>query len=288
MANVTFCYPDWTQPTSQYTPTITGPAWIGLDLLQGEILSEMARCPSVLLADTQLVIDCKTTRSASVIVLPAHSAYPGDLARVRLATDAGFTNVVADTGWQEFFPPVYAFGALPWGDESFWGGYMTLEQTDGYVIPWIATLATPVLYRYAKVEIDAQTNPAGYFDLGAVVISPGITPRYNISYGIQFGHRDDSRRERSRGAVPFVDQATLYRTASMQLDWLSMQEAFGPIWEMQRRLGTSGRFFFLYDSADDPAVRFKRSFMAQFGALKPITHPRFGQYAVGADIEEVK
>lgn len=283
-----FCYPDWTQDTSLVTPTVTGPAWIDLDLLKGEVLSEMARCPSLALADSQLAIDCGATRNALVIVLPAHNAYPGDLARVRLATDAAFTDVVADTGWQEFFTRAYPFGSLPWGDVRFWDGYLTLEEVEGYVIPWIYVLPAEVLYRYVKVEIDARSNPAGYFDLGAVVVSPGVRPRYNLSYGVQLGYRDDSRRERSRGGVPFVDQAELYRTASMRLDWLSVQEAFGSFWEMQRRLGTSRRFFFLYDSAADATRRYKQSFMAQFTGLGRITHPHYNVHALPIEIEEVK
>lgn len=288
MGNVTFCYPDWTQDTSQVTTTITGAAWIDLDLLKGDVLSEMARCPSVLLADTQLTIDAGTLRDALVLVIPAHSAARGDKARIRLATDAGFTDVVADTGWQDFFPRAYAWGTAPWLDIHFRDGYLTAEETAGLMIPWIVVLPAPVLFRYVKVEIDARANPAGFFDLGAVVISPGISPRYNISYGVQFALRDDSRRERSKGAVPFVDQAELYREASMQLDWLSVAEAFGAQWEMRRQLGMSGRFFFLYDAADDPTVIYRRSFMAQFETLGQITHPHYGTYSLPTKITEVK
>lgn len=95
---------------------------------------------------------------------------------------------------------------------NFWDGYITFEDIAGYAIHWIATLADPVLFRYAKVDIDWRPNPAGYFAPGAVVVCPGVSSRYNISYGVQIGQRDESTC--SCGEVPFVEQASISSIAA--------------------------------------------------------------------------
>ena len=274
MKTVTFCYPDYSQPTSLVTPTFTGPAWLNLELLQGEIISEMARCPSVLLADTIITIDLKRPRDARVFVVPMHNASDGDLARVRFATDAAFNEVVLDSGWIEFYGTVYPWGALPWGHPSWWDGRLTDEDAAGYVIPWMYTVGESVVGQFVEWSFDFTTNPAGVCDVGRLVVSPAFSPVWNVSCGIQFGWNDGSKKQRSKGGAAFKDRATKYRTARMQLEWLETNEAYGGLWEMMRRHGVTEPFFFIFDTDEDASLRLKRSFMCAASALDPASRSR--------------
>ncbi|HYD79848.1 MAG TPA: hypothetical protein VEC06_08565 [Paucimonas sp.] len=263
MANPKFCYPNWTLPSSIYTPTLTGSGWTDLAKLQGDVLSEMARYPGVNPANTKVVIDLATTRAIEILALPFHNAKLGDKARIEVATDAGFTSIALDTGFKEFFGEIYPYGTLPWGSENWLDGQMTEEQAAGRRIPWIHVASEPVLGRYLRVSLDFSTNSDGYADLGQVIASPALTPVYNVSYGVSVPfYRDPSVKTRSRGGVQFAEKHEKYRVCSMQLDWLGTDELYGQFFEFVREYGVSKPFFFIYDSDAATAILKKQSFMA--------------------------
>jgi hypothetical protein len=263
MANVKFCYPNHTLPTVTVTPTVTGAGWLDLNLLQGEVLSEMARYPGVNPAATKFVIDLGTERDMRILAIPFHNARPGDTARIRVASDAGLTDILLDTGSVEFFQEVYPWGALEWGRVEWSDGRLTPEQAAGRMPPWIYIAPEPIIGRYLEVSFDFSGNPDGYVDVGQIVASPSITPAYNVSYGCTPPFpRDPSTKTRLRGGPQFADKQRKYLYTRMQLDWLSGDELYGQFYELVREYGVTKPIFFIFDS-DAPAVTlYKQSFMA--------------------------
>jgi hypothetical protein len=289
--NVTFGAFNWLLPTIAVTPTVSFPAgsgWIDPELLTGPVLSEMARCPSVDPADTQMVWDMGTERAVRALAMPFHSCTVGDRVRVQVATDAAFSSVVIDTDWQDVVGEWFPFGSLPWGHPNFWGGLPTAEDLDGYCPPWFYIADAAVLGRYVRWLWDVSGSTLGYLDVGRLFVGDVVQPRYNLSYGVQVGYVDKSKTERSRGAALFGDQEEKYLSASFALDYLSQEEAIGQVMEMHRRLGTTEPFFWAYNPADGLALRTKRMFMARFASLDKIEHPKYGIYAVRCNIEEYK
>lgn len=287
MANIKFCHPNWTLPTSFYSPTFTGDGWIDLPNLQGEVLSEMARYPGIDPARTKLVLDLATQREAMVFALPFHNAKPGDRARMRFATDPGMTNVVLDTGFKEFFGEVYPFGSLAWGRPEWIDGRLTPEQAVGKTPPWIHISPVSVLGQYLELTLDFSGNSDAYIDLGQIVISPTITPRYNLSYGGNppFYH-DPSTKARAKGGPQFADKSRPYRTARMQLDWLASDEVYGSFFEMVRDYGVTKPFFYIHDSDAPAAILPKDSFMATAESIGNPTHTSFNAYSLSIEISE--
>lgn len=287
MAAVAFCFPNWTQPTSLVTPTFTGAEWLDLSKLQGEVLSEMARCPSVELADSQFVIDLGKVRNLQVLALPFHNAQIGDKARMRVATDAGFTDVVMDSGWKEFWGEIYPYGSLPWGHVSWIDGRIDPEQAVGRMPPWMHVGSADVLGRYIKVELDFTDNTDGWVDIGHVVAAPILRPRYNVSRGVQVPfYVDPSTKTRARGGPMFADRRKAYRTTRMQLEHLDRSETYGGFFEMVRELGVTRPFFFIYDTDAPAAILPKQSFMAVAESITPPVHPLPLEYAMAIEIAE--
>lgn len=263
MANVKFCFPNWTLPSTVYTPTYSGAGWIDLPKLQGEVLSEMARYPGVNPANTILTFDLGTTRQIDVLALPFHNARLGDSARIQIANDAAYTDIVIDTGWNDFFGEIYPYGSLPWGSESWLDGRMTAEQAASAMPPWIYISPASVLGRYGRIYLNFSGNTDGYVDLSQVIVAPALTPRYNVSYGVAVPfYRDPSTKTRSRGGASFVDKQRAYRYTKMQLDWLAGDELYGQFFEFVRQYGVSTPFLFIYDSDAPAAYLPKQSFMA--------------------------
>lgn len=263
MANVKFCYPNWTLPTVTVTPMVTGSGWLDLQLLQGEVLSEMARYPGVNPANTKFVIDLGTERGMRILAVPFHNARPGDTARMRLASDAGLTNILLDSGSIEFFQEVYPYGTLEWGRVEWLDGRLTPEQAAGRMPPWIYIASEPVIGRYLEVSFDFSDNSDGYVDVGQIVASPSITPAYNASYGCNPPFpRDPSTKTRLRGGPQFADKQRPYLYTKMQLDWLSGDELYGQFFEFVRDYGVTRPFFFIFDSDAPIAQLQKQAFMA--------------------------
>jgi hypothetical protein len=287
MANVKFGFPNWTQPTALVTPTVTGAGWIDLSKLQGDVMSEMARYPGVNPANTKLVLDLGTLRQIDLLALPFHNAKPGDKARMRVATDAAFTDVVADSGMKEFFPELYPYGTLPWGSENLLDGHLTQEQAAGMIPPWTHFPPDSVLGRYIETALDFSDNSDGFVDLGQIVAATAITPRYNVSYGVSVPFpRDPSTKTRTKGGVQFVDYVRTYLSTKMQLDWLQGDELYGQFYEFVRRYGTSKPFFFIYDADAEPAILTKTCFMAIAQTIGDPVRVRLNNHSLPIEINQ--
>lgn len=287
MANPKFCYPNWLLPTRFTTPTISGPGWIDLQKLQGDLLSEMARFPGVDPAATRLTVDLGTTRNIRVLVLPFHNAQPGDTARIRVASDAAFTDVLIDTGFKEFFGEVFSFGTLEWGSAQWLDGRYGPEQAAGLMPAWMHIAAADVFGRYLDVQLNFSGNSAGYIDLGQIVASPVLSPAYNFSYGVAPPYyRDPSTSTRSKGGPRFSNRSRSYLATKMQLDWLSTDELYGAFYEMVRDYGTTKPFYFIYNSDAAPALLQKQSFMATAESFGAPTNTSFGNNSLAIEISQ--
>lgn len=286
------CYPNWTLPTATVTPTITGASWIDLANLQGEVPSEMARYPGVNPANTKLLIDLGTLRNVSVVAIPLHNGGNGDKARIRVATDAGLTNIVLDTGWQEFYGEMYPYGTLPWGSPQWLDGRMSPEQIAALAADappvWFYVSPTEVIGRYLDVQFDFSNNASGVVDTGQIVASPAFSPANTFSYGAKPPYyRDPSTARRSKGGARFVDKARRYRVAQMQFELLSGIEVWGPLFEMCRDYGTTKPFLYIHDSDAEPAIRAMQTFMAVAEKMGEPVYKNYRLYSMAAELSEV-
>lgn len=270
MGNITFCDPNHTIPTATITPVVTGTGWLNLSNLSGEVLSEMARYPGVNPANTKFVIDLGTIRGASVFAMPINNAQLGDTGRIRFATDAGFTDVVADSGWKEFWGEIYPYGSIPWGHPCWIDGHPTAEQVAGAIPPWMYIAPGDVLGRYVEVALDFTNNTDGYVDIGRITVSPGITPAINADFGLVVPfYVDPSTSTRSKGGVQFADPQRPYLYTKMHFDALTDAELYGEFYEMIRKSGTTKPMFFIFDPDADPAILHKQCFMCTVKTSSP-------------------
>lgn len=274
-------------PTSTIVPVVTGPGWIDLANLSGDVLSEMARYPGVTPASTKLTIDLGIERSVGVLVIPFHNAKPGDTARIRLYADAALTDLTLDSGIKEFFTEVYPFGSLPWGHICFTDGRATAEQAAGQMPPWIHIAAAEELGRYMVVEFDFSGNADGYVDCGQIIASPSFSPVYNFSFGCNPPYyKDPSVKTRTRNGPEFAEQHRPYRTTRLQFDWLGTNELYGSFYEMVRAHGVTKPMFFIYDSDAEASILPKTSFMARLTTINDPTRKSASANSLTVDVSE--
>lgn len=291
MANVKFCFPNWTQPTSIYTPTAAGfgspDLWVDLDNLQSEVLSEMARYPGVDPADTKILIDLRTARNIGALAMPFHNAQDGDLGRIRIASDAALTDILYDSGWIDFIGEIYPYGSLPSERVEWIDGRMTAEQSADRMIPWIDILPADVYGRYLEIQLDFTDNTDGYVDIGRIFASPIISPTVNTLEGTTppFYH-DPSTKSRTRRGPSFSDKRKPYRLSRLTFGALDLDEVYEKFFEMVRQYGLSEPFFFIYNSDADKYILIRQSFVATADNVAEPKNSHYGIYAMDLEISE--
>jgi hypothetical protein len=198
-------------------------------------------------------------------VLPAGGA-AGDTASLYIgdiqAWDAADTDRFPDdSGWVAAWPS--GISAATMG---------TFKPAHVYIAPADVTTA-----RYLRIGLNDTANAAGYLDVGRLVVAPVFQPTINLAYGAALGWEDDSTRTPTDGGAFIYATRSRRRTLTATLADLPQDEALNNLWEMQRQLGTTGQFLFVFDPTDTTHL-WRRSMLATFRDLSPLEMASYARY----------
>ncbi len=156
-----------------------------------------------------------------------------------------------------------------------WPSGATLETLTGLNVA--AVFIVPASFNPARiwtVQIDDTTNPTGFVDVARLVIAGGYQPSVNLSIGAKAGIETDTVRIVTDGGASIFQTKPIRRNDVFTIDKLAQSETFATIRKMQRLLGISGQFFFVFDPADT-TLMFERAYLCVLKQLDPIDHPVF-------------
>lgn len=200
--NLTFGYPVYTDDV-----TLSGGSWESdypLARMQELPLAKVARTTGVTLANTQFRIDFSRTRPVSAVGLARHNMTIDAQVRVRLYDSAD--TLLADSGWEDVWPKIYAPFTLSWGDPSFMTLRPEVDQIDGEIATHVAIFDAAELTDYATVEIDDEANAAGYIEIGYCAPADLKELQFDIVAGASEGFIERSRVDVSQGGVRSVER----------------------------------------------------------------------------------
>lgn len=269
--------------------TLSSGSWsstLPLANIQDRIIRRVARTTNANLTSTKFDAALTKNRPVKLIALVNHNLTIIAKYRVRISTVADFATTVHDTGWLEVWPSVWPFGYVEWGSDNWWKGTLSSEERQGYISNLIVYLPYNINGRYIRIELDDTTNAAGYIEIGRVVIAPGWEPQTNYNFGATLQYEDVTEVEASLSQVEYFNQKIKRRTTKLELEWLTPDEAYTYIFEMQRQLGISGEVFFIPD-LDDSRNLIRRAYLGRMKQLSPIEYPRYSFYKHGFEIKEV-
>ena len=260
MGKVMFGYPNWLDAAAT---VLSGGSWeaaLPLANLQDQRLAKVARSTDAVLASTIVNADFVNQKYLYVVAIPKHNLTIDALVRVRLGNDVTFAVDNYDTGWVKAYPVIYPANMPLWDDPGTWDGYLAQDDYDrGLTFGWTHVLTAPTNGRYLRLEINDTANPAGYVDLGRLFTSSGYIPVINFKPGAQLGWQTSSTSMESDGGVMFHNVRARRRVFNCVLANQSESEAMVHVWEIERLLGTSEQFYFVYDT-DDTVHMGRRSF----------------------------
>lgn len=266
-----FGWPVYSDVSVSYTPTFSSGSWVTtlpLTNLQNRQLSKVARSTDATITSTKFDCDLGVARAVGVIALPKHNFTTAATVRVRGASDSGFTAVVYDSG-----------------TVAGWPTGVTLEDANGMNIAFWLAPSTLQTARYWRVEITDTANPAGYVQLGRVIIAGAYTSTYAPNYGGSTGLETETARTVTDGGGALYDERPIRRTHRFTIANMAAAEAFAKAWKMQRQLAVSGQVFFVWD-ADDTTYPHERAFLAVLRSLAPIEYVEAAYHSSAYEVVE--
>lgn len=181
-----------------------------------------------------------------------------------------------DTGVRRVAGPAH----VGWGDDDFW---LRTDHLGAYII---CTFPDVVLARKWSVEIDDQTNPDGYLDLGCLFTPLGWQPTMNYEYGATFGLKNNTLVSSTLSGGKKYWQRRNPRILTVNFPVLPEDEAFGQGFRVQYTVGFGTRLFVIPDP-DDAATIHLRSFFGTVSEPDPLTQAYFDRAGLTFRIEEI-
>jgi len=249
-------------------------------------LSKVARSSNTLLASTQFRVSLPTVtpfRALAMGPMNITTAY-----RYRIRTwSAGFVGMLSDTGWVKPFDGQSAGPLeLEWEDPNFWLGLTPFEDQERGV--WlIHDFGTPQVGQFWTFEIDDQTNPDGYIEIGRLFMGSAFQPTLNYGYdnnGLSFENNALMAPTLSGGTQAWRRlNPRVFRAAFPNM---AEAEAFDEVYRMFRSVGFDGEVLVIPDP-DDAANIQKRSIFGNFRTMDALSQTAFGLVGTGFEIKEI-
>jgi len=269
--------------------TLSAGSWLAaapLSNLQQEFLSLRARSTNDDAASTQLRVDLGAVSApARLVAFARHNLSTAATYRVTAGTTAGGTDVY-DSGTDEAWPAVFSSLELAWEDPNFWTGQISEADAGTYPISLIHDCGSNIAARYWTIYFTDTANPSNYVELSRLWMGLFWSPQRNYSFGAQFGWEARDVNDRSLGGVMFSERRDPARVLRLTFKGLTASEAYGTVLDAQRRLGTAGQLWVL-PAPNDLARRHRRSFMARFREVSPITQSFANLFENAMELEEI-
>lgn len=269
--------------------TLSSGSWVStlpITNLQNRQIQKVARTTNAATSSTKIRVDLGSSRGIGVLALVAHSISATGLVRVGAYTSNLYISATYLTDWVQAWPDGLALNdTLEWEDDEFWLLSVSQEQLAGYRAMFFHVPPTPQVSRYWQIEIDDQTNPDGYVQIGRLFMGPAWQPALNYGYGAELGYEDPTPIETSLSGAEYFDERPRARVFRATLGGLDESEAYSGVVEMQRAVGTSGEVLLVPDP-DDTEYAPLRAFLGRLRRLAPVTHSNLAYQTATIEIKE--
>lgn len=284
MANAILAYGNLIDAALMY-----GGGWrpaMPLTNLQDRRLGKLARSATAAAADTWFDADFGGPRLFRVVALVNHNLTVAARYRIRLSLNLDLSAPVADSGWQDVWPTVYPFAALPWGAPNWWTGKYPADQIEAYTGTLVFVLSNPVNARFIRIELSDPTNPEGCVEAGRMFAADGWQPVRNMSYGATLAWEARTEVQEALSGAEYFNARTPVRVARFGLEAMSEAEAMTNAFEIQRSMGVGDELLFIWDP-EDTTHALRRQFLCRMRTLSPIENPGPNRWKAPFEVKEL-
>lgn len=264
------------------TPVASGgsfAATLPIANVQDPRLKKVARTTDALAASTKLLFDLGLARPVGVlpVLLPNITKTATPTIRWIGGTTPGASDVY-DSG---------VLQAWPNGPN----GILTVEDitnVDGSRMNVWIPIIPPTLKtaRYWECDVVDTANVDGRLDFARAAVCGGYTTGQPIPPGATTQLESESEATPADGGAFLYKNRPRRRVERFSVNKVTQAEGLGTIRKMQRQLGISGQFFFVFDPADT-TLMYERAFMANLKSLSPLGYSMPGRMDVQFEAVEV-
>jgi hypothetical protein len=187
-----------------------------------------------------------------------------------LQTLAAMQTMVYDSGWIASYPSGH-----------------TAETLQGMNVAFVQIVngQTGFTGQYWSVQIDDASNAAGYVELARLCVCGGWQPDGNAQYGLEQRWDSPTTAEETDAASFIYNARPGRRLFAYTLPMMLDADTLSYPWRMQRILGKSGQFLFVFDPTDSANMH-ERACLCVFEDLSPLKYAFLGRQDVPLGIRE--
>jgi hypothetical protein len=229
-------------------------------------------CRWLSLGAVGLRCDLGTAPSVNLVAFGPHNGSATAHWRVR----AGVSESEADAGagYDSGMVPMWPAGGRPSG----YDGVML------WSLLWLGAAVQP--WRFWRIDVHDETNPAGYFQAGRLVIDAAWQPTRNLRYGWGLGWDDPSETVRAIGGQTWAVERNRGRILEFTLGSMREHEMMENAYELARKRGKARDLLVVRDP--DASTHLHRQMVhGLMTELPPLVNRHFRLFETGYRIAEL-
>ena len=228
--------------------------------IKDRILQHIARSTNLTYSNTYFDIDLGVAQEFRIVALIATNLSFSGSYRIRLSDVAG-----------SFAAPVYDSSTLP----------LTYQYPN-----LIHVLPNGIGSRYLRIELFDSFNPFGYVQIARAFVGMAMSVSAGMARGAELTYVSATTVQESLGGVEYFDEKPLKRRHAFSIDYLTNDEAYNKVLELDRVSDISKEVIVIPDSSD---VLFgqKRNFLGRLAQLSPLKNPYLGMHQKAFEVIEI-
>lgn len=253
---------------------------------------QVARSTNVSTSTTRFRVTLPETLPVRLLTFVYHNSSNLGRFRIRVYSDLAATNLRWDSGpgslgnGLEFWTRIDRTKDLPWLSKRWWSGKPgALEKSIKRPIRAVL-MDRSYPARVITVEVDDQTNTAGFFQLGYFDVSDALELPVNPDYGAEFGVIDRTRRVEADGGGQSAEELPNGNFFTGAVPFMPEVTARAMIGRFQAERRTSRPFVWL-PIPDDPKTWLDTAFLAFNDRLDARKAAALGHESVSLSFKEV-
>lgn len=240
--------------------SLSGGSWdAGYPLvnLQNRYLTQKARSADLLAASTVINIDLGTVQRIGLLALCSHNLSATATVRIQASSSDTMSPALYDSTAETIYSGTDYAKTFPYAEARYW-----------------------------RISIDDASNAASFIELGRVFIGWRFRPEVNIEWSPSLSVESRTNVMESLAGPEYFDERPNRRVWQAQWNWLTNNEAYQVLLELQRSQDVSGEVY-LIENDEDASTQAQKWFLGRFRTLSAIEYPYVDRYSAGVEVGEL-
>jgi hypothetical protein len=250
--------------------TLSAGSWaIPLTEMQDARPTTKARSTNLDPASTIFRIALTESKTFRAIVFGPTNLSSGSTYRIRSYSDSGFIDLADDTGAVTLGSTPIATLDMHWTDTFWWSGATPIEDPGGAAGGvWVIHIyESDVTAKFWQFDIDNQSNPDGYVEIGRLFMGTAWIPSNGIDEGAAASFTPITTSQQAAGGTRYYNRRRAARTFTFACSVLPADEANEDVYRISAISGLDKQVFIIPNADDSVAQLSRRSILGNLSEM---------------------